>query len=153
VLIELMPRAAAWLFKNFPFFFKKRWELRPEADRRLVKRVFEEILPVDRAIGLFDALGYTWCFLAQARLIDDYLEFIARPDSFFFDRRVEVAKQEFNMALKKLRKFMVQYFFTSHINPNRIELTAPAPPDAADYYSRVAGGLLTPRNEESLACS
>ena len=103
------------------FSFLKDWIKYP-LERLGKRKVHDEklyleitsIVSTDMMRDFFIHLGYNRYTKKDLDILLNYLGLIERADKYFFDKRIQKSKGEFELALRKLLDFLAVHFFVPH---------------------------------------
>ena len=90
-----------------------RLSKRKEHDKELYKEI-TAIIGSEMMRDFFVALGYNRYFFKQSDDIGTYFNFIDRADKYFFDKKIQKSREEFDSELFKLMEFLSVHFFIPH---------------------------------------
>ena len=105
-----------------------------EHDKALYKEI-AGIIGTEMMRDFFITLGYNRYYFKQSHDIGTYFNFIDRVDKYFFDKKIQKSREDFDSELFKLMEFLSVHFFIPHM-PREVDYYAlyPDKEDTKEYY-------------------
>lgn len=103
-------------FKDWTTYPLERLREKKDHDKNIYAEIVDIISP-EFINDFFEILGYNRYEKEHMYALMRYVEYSKRADKYFFNKKIQASKNEFDKALTELIHFLVHHFFVPK-NPN-----------------------------------